>query len=141
MVREVFALCHSTDASAQVAASALSHTTETAWSKFCPQGKRVRLHAICVRLRVLFTAPGFVLSSLRWTAVHLFSFHSHVKQMPHIWHRDKGCRVVWLRGEEIQICADFLECFTFARDGTCHFVAHLLNATSCQVVAKIVKGF
>ena len=45
---------HSTDASAQVAARALSHTTETAWSKFCPQGKRVRMRAICARLRVRF---------------------------------------------------------------------------------------
>ena len=32
-------ICHSTDASAHVAARVLSHTTETAWSKFCLQRK------------------------------------------------------------------------------------------------------
>ena len=30
---------------------------------------------------------------------------------------------------------------SLARDGACHFDANLLKPTSCQVVAKIVKGF
>ena len=34
-----------------------------------------------------------------WTAVHFFSFQSHVNQMPHSWHRAKACCVMRLRGE------------------------------------------
>ena len=30
---------------------------------------------------------------------------------------------------------------THARDGKCHFDAHFLKATCCQVVARTVKGF
>ena len=73
-----------------------------------------------------------------WPAVHLFS-QSHVNQMPHIWHRDKGCRVVRLRGEARQVCVNVLEFFSLPREGKCHFDAHLLEATCCQVVAKTVK--
>ena len=105
---------------------------------FVCKEKRVKMHANCVRLRVLLTAQSFVRSSLRWTAVHLFSSDSHVNQMPtfgtipehvasfgDVEKRDNGVNV--------------LEFFSLARDGTCHFDAHLLKATSCQVVAKTVK--
>ena len=75
---------HSTHASAHAAARVLLHTTAPVRSTFCLQGKRVKMHAICVRLRDGFTAQSFVLFSLCWTAVHLFSFHNHVNRMPHM---------------------------------------------------------
>ena len=46
-----------------------------------------------------------------WTAVHLFSFHSHVNQMPHIWQP----------GEARQICVHVLQWYTLD--------AHRLQAT------------
>ena len=47
---------------------------------------------------------------------------------------------MWLRGGARQVCFNVLEC-TLARDGACHFNANLLKHTSCQIVAKTVKGF
>ena len=76
-----------------------------------------------------------------WTAAQLFSFHSHVNQMPHVWHRARVCHVIWLRGGARQVCVNVLECFSLARDGTCHIDVNLLKATSCRIVAETVKGF
>ena len=63
-----------------------------------------------------------------------------MNQMPHVRHRARACNVMWLRGRARQVCVNVLEC-TLARDGACHFDAHLLKHTSCQIVAKTVKGF
>ena len=52
---------HRTHASAQVAARLLSHTTAPVWSKFFCEEMRVRMRAICVRLRVLLAAARHVL--------------------------------------------------------------------------------
>ena len=70
----------------------------------------------------------------------IFQLSHHVNQMPHVWHRARACNVIWLRGGARQVCVNVLEC-TLARDGACHFDANLLKPTSCQIVAKIVKGF
>ena len=48
---------------------------------------------------------------------------------------------IWLRGGAKQVWVNNLDCFSLARDGTCHFDANLLKHTSCQVVAKTVQGF
>ena len=70
--------------------------------------------------------------------MHLFISDSHVNQMPtfgtipehvasfgYVEEHDKFALMFWSS--------------SLARDGTCHFDAHLLKATSCQVVAKTVK--
>ena len=80
-------------------------------------------------------------SSGTWTAVKLFSFHSLVNQMPHIWYHAQACGVMWLRGEAGQVCVNALECCSLSRDGECHFDTHLLKATCCQFVVKTVNGF
>ena len=45
---------------------------------------------------------------------------------------------MWLRGDAEQDRVFWSD--TLARDGTCHFDAHLLKANCCQVAAKTVKG-
>ena len=63
----------------------------------------------------------------------MFSLHSHVNQMPHIWHRARACHVIWLPGEARQICVNVLQWYTLD--------AQLLKATCYQVAEKTVLGF
>ena len=97
---------HRTHASAQVAARLLSHTTAPAWSKFFCEEMRVRMRAICVRLRVLHAAPRHVLSpfdknmtrelSLQRHPKYEVSGNEHVrKQVSKRWHLDR-CETVQL---------------------------------------------